>query len=995
MAPVTTSEAVANKRKREIDELSKRKRRKQGRTPTKQDVSNGTPLETETASRVNGAESSPSREIMTMDTIKSEVPAEKKGKRQHRPRAQKQVATEANTCKWRISKPIGGRMLNIDPILTEDEKHLVLAYNTSLQVYSASESLLLRKIQLNFSRINGRRDHIAAVCPSATSPDLLWVASYGGSIWLINWSTGDGSEVHLNLDCDRLHDMFVDSVQVGKDLRDILYVSIAKDEAWHIITYDIRDFELAGSKTIFSYTSAIENLRVAHLGSTFAAYADRTIIVGFRQHEALSTLEDLVYEAITFDAADEITCLDIQVTSRVHLNRRSQRETNDMPVVDLAIGCTRGEVFAYNDLLPKFRLLDDVKKRHHALQSRKYHWHRKAVHAVKWSRDGNYILSGGSESTLVLWQLDTLKKDFLPHLSATVENIVVSKRGSAYVLHLDDNSAMILSTAEMKPITYISGIQAMLTPQPISKDSKVKRVGQYTPDRLTSIPAAMSPSNPSQMLLCVGNGQQISYSGSGPSMPLIQSLDLTTMQSMSRQAITRTNPTDVNITSSGYPITEPRVTRMRYSHDGRWLVTTDEWQPPSRDVNSLDGFSSDRREAYLKFWSVSAENETGENGEKSEKGENLELMTRIDAPHHSNQVESVFDLAADPKSDRFATVGGDGIARLWQPTIRQRDGLVIKGKKGRQLYSWNCSQAVPLYGNETTGELDIPNEYFQSSGAVAFSEDGSVLVCAVVHEHGSIVQIIDTESGRIRNSLNGLIKGNVQGISILSTNLVVLSDALMVYDLVLDELRYGVQLRKAKGSEIDDAHGPGASIMNHLATDLQTGRFAVAVSKGKKGSYKVRSELAIFSPDGCEPELVQSFQNPITSLISPPGSSGFLVLDSAAQLWSIAESMDTKSLPVAHSLVDLQLDQEPIANGEASNMPGLILEQDDEQASEDDMDVDMADASDGDTMYPAVVSAQRLTDLFDTAPSFAMPPIEDMFYQVTKLFSAKTIVSET
>ncbi|KAI1309825.1 WD40-repeat-containing domain protein [Xylaria venustula] len=989
MASVATSEAVANKRKREIDELSKRKRRKQGRTPTKQDISNGTPLRTELTTRVNGAKSSPSRDIMTMDMAKSEVPAEKKEKRQHRPRAQKQVATEGNACKWRISKPIGGRMLNIDPILTEDEKHLIIAYNTSLQVYSTSESLLLRKIQLTFSRLNGRRDQIVAVCPSATSPDLLWVASYGGSIWLINWPTGDSSEVHLNLDCDRLHDMFVDSVQIGKDLQDILYVSTEKDEAWHITAYDIRDFELVGSKTVFSHTSAIENLRVAHCGFTFAAYADRTIIVGSRQHETLSTLEDLVYEVVTFDAADEITCLDIQVTGRVHLNRRSQRETNDTPVVDLAVGCARGAVFAYNDLLPNFRLLDDVKKRHHALQSRNYHWHRKAVHAVKWSRDGNYILSGGSESTLVLWQLDTLKKDFLPHLSATVENIVVSKRGSAYALHLDDNSAMILSTAEMKPITYISGIQAILTPQPISKESKVRRVGQFAPDRLTSIPAALSPSNPSQMLLCIGNGQQISYSGSGPSMPLVQSLDLTTMQSISRQAITRTNPTDVNITSRGYPITEPRVTRMKYSHDGRWLVTIDEWQPPSRDINSLDGFSSDRRETYLKFWSVSAESE------KSEKGESLELMTRIDAPHHSNQVESVFDLAADPKSDRFATVGGDGIARLWQPSIRRRDGLVIKGKKGRQLYSWNCSQAVPLYGNETTGELDIPTDFVQGSGAVAFSDDGSVLVCAVVHEHGSIVQIIDTESGRIRNSLNGLIKGNVQGISILSTNLVVLSDALMVYDLVLDELRYGVQLRKAKGSEIDDTHGPGASIMSHLATDFQTGRFAVAVSRGKKGSYKVRSELAIFSPDGCEPELVQSFRNPITSLISSPGSSGFLILDSAAQLWSIAESMDTKSLAVAHSLADLQLDREPIADGEASNIPGLILEQDDEQASEDDMDVDMADASDGDTMYPAVVSAQRLTDLFDTAPSFAMPPIEDMFYQVTKLVSAKTIVSET
>ncbi|TGJ87533.1 hypothetical protein E0Z10_g1185 [Xylaria hypoxylon] len=981
MAPVMTAEAVANKRKRELDEQSKRKRRKHGRTATKPDVANGSPLKPELAIRVNGTEDGPDHEEMALDVVKPDGQAKKQHKRQHRSRAQKEVAAKNGTCKWRVSKPIGGRMLNIDPILTEDEKHLIIAYNTSLQVYSAPESLLLRKIQLSFSRIDGRRDQIAAVCPSATSPNLLWVASYGGSIWLIDWTTGAGSEEHITLDCDRLHDMFVDSAKIGSDFKDILYVSARKEEAWHIIAYDVRDFELVGSKTLFSYTSAIENLRVAHLGHTFAAYAERNVILGSRKHETASTLEDLAYEVVTLDASDEITCLDIQVTSRAHLNRKSQREASDAPVIDLVIGCARGAVFAYSDLLPQIRLLNNPKKRHHALQPRKYHWHRKAVHAVKWSRDGNYILSGGSESTLVLWQLDTLKKDFLPHLSATIENIVVSKHGSAYALHLDDNSAMVLSTAEMKPITYVSGIQAMLSPRPISKDDSVKRIGQYTPDQLTSIPAAMSPSNSSQMLICVGNGQQLSHSGSGPSMPLIQALDLTTMQSVSRQALTRTNPTDVNVTSRGHPITEPRVTGMKYSHDGRWLVTTDEWQPPSRDINSLDGASSERRETYLKFWSVSAETQ------------NLELMTRIDAPHHSSQVESVFDLAADPKSDRFATIGGDGIARLWQPTIRQRDGILIKGKKGRQLYSWNCSRAISLHGNETTGDLEVSNEFSQGSGAVAFSEDGSVLVCAAVHEHGSTVQVIDTESGRIRNSLNGLIKGSIQGISVLSTNLIVLSDALMVYDLVLDELRYGVQLRKAMGHEVEDAHGPGASIMTHLAADFQTGRFAVAVSRGKKGSIKVRSELAIFSPDGCEPELVQSFQSPITSLTSSPSSSGFLVLDSAAQIWAIAESMDTKSLAFAHPLADLQLDQEPIADSEeVTDTPGLIVEGDDEQASEDDMDVDMTDATDGDAIYPAVVAPQRLAALFDTAPSFAMPPIEDMFYQVTKMFSAKTVV---
>ncbi|KAI0199785.1 hypothetical protein F4808DRAFT_199902 [Astrocystis sublimbata] len=987
MAPETTAEAIANKRKRDLDEQGKRKRRRHERgIPLKPAtaVTNGKPLDTEPSLQVNGLSSPPNPGGgMELDVIKTDGQIrrqEKHEKRNQRSKKRKGGALGNSGCTWKVSKPIGGRMLDIDPILTDDEKHMILAYNTSLQVYSAPESLLLRKIQLPLKHTNGRRDQIAAVCPSPTSPNLLWVASHGGLIWLLDWTTGTGSEAHIFLDCDRLHDMFVDQVKIGKHARDVLYASARKEDAWHIIAHDMDQLEVKESKTIFSCPSVIQSLRIAQHGQTFAAYAERDVILGYRKQEAAANFDDLTHEVVTLDASDEITCLDLQVTSRVHLTRKSLREASDVPVMDLVIGCARGAVFIYHDLIPQIRMLNTTKGHHNAIQPRKYHWHRKAVHAVKWSRDGNYVLSGGSESTLVLWQLDTQKKDFLPHLSASIENIVVSKHGASYALHLDDNSAIVLSTAEMKPITYVTGIQAMLTPRPISKDNIVKSVGQYPPDRLTNIPATISPSNPSQMLLCVGNGQQLSYSASGPSMPLMQVLDLTTMQSVSRQALTRTNPTDVAVTSSGHPITEPRVTGMKFSHNGRWLVTTDEWQPPSRDNSTLDGPVLERKESYLKFWSV------------SEEDQGLELMTRIDAPHRSGEVESLFDLAADPNSDRFATIGGDGITRLWQPTIRQRDGVLIKGKKGRQLYSWGCSQAISLYGNETTGNVDVSDESFRGSGAVAFSEDGSVLVCAAVHKHGAIVQVIDTESGEIRCSLDGLIKGDVQGISIVSTNLVVLSDTLMVYDLVLDELRYGVQLSKAKGSDEEEAHGPGAALMTHLATDFQTGRFAVAVSRARQGSSKVRSELAIFSPDACEPELTTSVSNPIVSLVSSVESSGFLILDSAAQLISVAESMDTKSLAFAQPLADLQLDQEPLENGETILTPALLPGGDDEPASDDEMDVDMADAADEDVIHPAVVAPQRLAELFDIAPSFAMPPIEDIFNQVAKMFSAKATV---
>lgn len=580
---------------------------------------------------------------------------------------------------------------------------------------------------------------------------------------------------------------------------------------------------------------------------------------------------------------------------------------------------------------------------------------------------------------MVFWQLDTSKKDYLPHLSAAIENIVISSRGSAYVLHLDDNSAIVLSSAEMKPTTYISGIQTLISPQPFSKDDVVRRVGQHASStRLFKTPAAVNPVDPSRIHLCVGNGQQISQSGSGPSTPMIQTLDLTTLQGISKQALTRTNPTDVNTTAKGYAITEPRITGMAYTTDGKWLATTDEWQPPARDLDSLEGPSAERREVYLKFWAVSPEDQS------------IELVSRINAPHHTGRSEPIYDLAADTHSHRFATIGEDGVVRLWEPTIRQRDGVLVKGKSGRQLHSWGCSRTIYLQENEEPMVLDaIAVKTFQrGSGAVSFSEDGSTLVCAIGTVHGSTIHVIDTESGKIRNSIDGLIHGEVRDVKVISSCLAVLSDRLMLYDLVSDELLYGVQLRNN-----DDPYKPGPSILTHMAVDYRTSTFAVAVSQAKPDLDAFRSELAVFALDRSEAVMVRKFPHPITSVVSSPGSSGYIVLDASAQLWSVSEGMHTKSLAIAQPLVDLNLDQ-VITDNDAPEAKSLVLLNgpDDEPASGDEMDIDVPDAADDDDAYPVVVPPQKLAELFDTAPAFAMPPIEDMFYQVTKLFSSNSAV---
>lgn len=895
---------------------------------------------------------------------------------------EKELAKLAAKCpgakpQWKISEPMGGRMLDIDPILTNDERHLILAYNTSVQVFSAAESLLVRKIPLPIHTDMQVHEVIVSICLSRTSPNNLWVASSRGRIWSIDWTTGVGSQKAISIKyCQKLSGLAVERIKFRDGFRDILFVSLQAEEDWSILALDFQKMDLKAAKVIVTRPEArsMRNLRSTKNGQALAASSHKDIILGILRSTKHSSLEDLTYEIVVLDCSDEITCLDIRGTERVHLSQRSQQEAGNLKVMDIAVGCARGAVFFYNDILPQLKWLEENKTRNFTLQPRKYHWHRKAVHAVKWSRDGNYIISGGSESVLVLWQLDTGRIDTLPHLTATIENIVISNRGSYYVVHLDDNSTMVLSTAEMKPTTYISGIQTMVLPPPVSKDDLIFRVSQLKGrERIVSrIPAAINPRDVTRLQLCVGNGQSNRFQALAP-MPLLQTLDLSTVQGISKQSLARTHPTDVNTNSEGYPIIEPRIVQLAYSQDGRWLATVDEWEPPSRDIEALDGSPSERREVYLKFWSSAAD------------GQSFELLCRINAPHYNGHSEAVLDLAADPSSHRFATIGEDGIVRLWQPAVRHRDGLVVQTRTGRQLETWACSRVICLQENKS---LVDSSPSTLRSGAVSFSEDGSMLACAFQNGTESAVYIVDAESGQILVTLDDLIRGKVQGLQVLSSQLIVLSNDLVVYNVVLDEMTYGITLFP-EGMSLKKLR------LSHLAVDYPSQSFAVAVSRTGEDDTKY-SELAVFTLDQCEPDLIETIPHPVVSLVTLPGSSSFIVLDSAAQLWSISRATDMKAVTLAQPLADIHLDEEPLEPQDTK--PAVeIIDGAEQEPSDDEMDVDLIEdeVDDDDDTHQVIVPQQKVAELFDAAPPFAMPPVEDMFYQVARLFSSKASISET
>ncbi|KAK4170285.1 NET1-associated nuclear protein 1 [Cladorrhinum sp. PSN259] len=875
---------------------------------------------------------------------------------------------------WKVQSPMGGRMLDIDPIFSLDERHLIITYNTSLQVYTTEDSLLVRRIAFPMTKAEDETElasaHIVATALSKCSPDYIWVATSDGRVWYINWTSGAGADSPVALEAKKVLDMAVDVVEIGGASVDVLFVlqRLTKASA-QIVAYDSKALSTKNGKLLHTYDESPQLLRSAAGARLVVATAKETLHIGFLKAKKVGFLSDLTYKFYSFDLPDIISCLDIRVTTR-----QKQKGGAELQSVDVVVGCARGAIYMYGDLARKLSIEASAASEAGLLQPRKYHWHRRAVHSVKWSDDGNYIISGGYESVLVLWQVDTGRQDFLPHLSATIENIVVSPRGSSYALHLDDNSTMILSTAEMKPTFYVSGIQALVLGDRPSKDALVRRVWRPVDEIATPLVATVNPRAPSQMFLCVGNGQQATLGAGATSTPLLQVFDISSFQGIVKHAIARTNPTDVNITSDGAPIVEPTATKLAFSRDGKWLASVDEWQPPEKDIDPfMTGSKSpaevcrQRREIYLKFWEVDGDN-------------SLQLVTRVNDAHHTDQSEAIFDIASDPIASRFATIGNDGFVRFWTSRLRRRDGLAATGPEGQPLRSWTCSHAVALPVYEQQEDIvEAPRKVFHS-GAITFSEDGSILFAAYGVASEALVVAIDTETGEVRDVISGMLKGETRAIRALGSCIILLSEDLVVYDIVSDELLYSFTLKDTSES---------AKRLTQLAVNYESKSFALVApvpnpsqDKMKRGA---RSELTVFSIDDQESQLVQTFPQLITSVFAAPGSSGYVVVDSAAQIWAITEGVE--QAPVLKSLVDLGMDDSAAVVESSHEALELLDEASDDEMQDADQDVEMAD--DDYDNHAVVVAPQRLAEIFNAAPAFAMPPIEDIFYQVAGLYSTK------
>lgn len=896
---------------------------------------------------------------------------------------------------------------SVEMKLADQDRYLILATEADINVYTTEDSLLAHSLHSDF---NGR---ITAYTLSASQPHVLWMATDKGHI--VQWNFQEEKVYGGWTTGATIHEIY--AVGSPNEANDTLY-TIDRSRGWSVTAHrigidgDLGRTELA---TLLNNEAPIRSLKVLDQGRTIVALSYEGLLVGTRATQKDIPFQKQKYEWRDFRTTEAPTC--IAVNSSAIPGKKS--------TVDVAIGGVLGCIYLHKDVTNNsFR----------PEASRQLHWHREVVGDLAWSLDGNYLISGGRETVLVLWQLDTGAKQFLPHLESPVENIVVSPTGASYAVRLADNSVMVLSTSELTPTTNIAGLQSFGLPTSIIPKPKVdtvtaqRRIDSVVKDFVVS---AINPARPSELLVLVPASQSGLESAQYSSTPYLQTYDLGNSRHLRRQAITRTNATNTNTGPAGERLKEPDVKLMQVSPNGKWMATVEEWTPPVSDVKDMT-LNEDVRDELdrlydtkLKIWAW------------NERDQVWAMNSRIDSPHagidHSMRV---LDMVVDPTGSRLATIGSDSLVKLWTPKTNLTTAQTVNGeiRENKSVTTepetwWSLDVIVPL---QNSYEEDPLRTLAPKRAKLAFSDDGTILAA---HEYfddsdeEGLVHFIDTERGQATDSRGGLCTGldGIHQLGFLGRHLICVGRAnAFVWDITNFELKAQLaldneskvtedvveQLILAEEDMPKNSKDKTAVPSPLLAIDRSTSSFAVvtAVEGGPAGQdrkskinqlLKYRSRLQVFSTEYGFTNVARSSLLPRLTLAIHPASGtsttnkvdegvveskGYMLLDIAAEVRFMRPGSGgkRKAFPaISDADVATDLQQPPAL--EAGDMMAMI---DIGEDNETQQDVDMLIAKDEDDR--PVVRMQELANVFDYQ-SHAMPSTKDMFSSVLSLFAGKTL----
>jgi WD40 repeat protein len=379
------------------------------------------------------------------------------------------------------------------------------------------------------------------------------------------------------------------------------------------------------------------------------------------------------------------------------------------------------------------------------------------------------MLSGGEEGVLVIWQLETGTKQFIPRLQSNILSISLSHDGNTYALSMGDNRIKFVSAVSNRvekvvvglsysapsahasagqmvlhtagggaPGTPLSGADAPATVRSV-------RIPPHDPSRQLFIPFLYSPLHGGWYL------NSILHPGALQLYDLFADRHLMDADLLQRNVLSKTDgPSDGGgsdtSSSAAANAHQPRIEQMVLHPRGHKMATLERRSgQASSGVPGVAGSSGSNNDStILKFWDWHA-------GSSSWR-----LNTRVEPPHsHATAHQALVGLLWHPKDNLVVSIGRDHCFKIWReikkpaaPNVR-KEALAKSKKKSKDAMQdvhdeedeeeeecyWNCTGVGHYRSYPTSGG--------------AFSSDGSLLAVA----YGQVLTLWDPYTLTLKHTL--------------------------------------------------------------------------------------------------------------------------------------------------------------------------------------------------------------------------------------------------
>ncbi|KAH7886105.1 WD40-repeat-containing domain protein [Phlebopus sp. FC_14] len=508
------------------------------------------------------------------------------------------------------------------PIFTNDGSHFFSVVGSSIKIHSTRSGKVVSTLPQ--SQDQGHTGIITSATLSAQNPFQLITASLDGTIKI--WDFLEGvllrtididQSIHHICTHEKVRDhVFVAAVKAKKkdsqNESNQIQSSGMQEESCTVLRVSLKTQGPNGTPKAHKASQIIPIGKTrATAGLAVSASGERLIAVA--GHKAyVAQVASLKAGFTKFVSPEILTCLAVHPTEDY-----------------FATGDVKGVVRLWYCLDPNLVKMVGVEKKS---QTSTLHWHAHAVSSVAFTPNGAYLLTGGEEAVLVVWQLHSGKKEFVPRVGSPIKNIVVSQARASeeeYLLGLADASYAFVSSTTLR----LSRTFARIKLDPAVSDSLPSSSTAPLAVHSLSDTLVLPSSHPSSLQ---------TYSPS--TSTLVAELEVSSSNRVSRR--------DERTLESS------RVEYAVVSSNGEWMAT----------VDHREGDESFRGEIYLKLWYWDKRNAF------------WILNTRVDRPHGHHRVTSI-TFSPDSHNVELVTTGEDGNVKMWR--IRS-----MKDKHGNTEVSW-------------------------------------------------------------------------------------------------------------------------------------------------------------------------------------------------------------------------------------------------------------------------------------------------------------------